>query len=67
MIPEGPRLDLVLKHLVDLGRGSAGHLGQDIPANSARQNANGSKAEVEQSLLVVQLSLRTCVRVKGEC
>lgn len=36
MLPESPRFDLVLEHLIDLGRGTASHLRQDEKANNAR-------------------------------
>lgn len=49
MLPESSWLDLVLEHLIDLGGGTASHLGQDVPTNNTRQNANSPEAEVEQS------------------
>jgi hypothetical protein len=45
MFSERPWLDLVLEHLVDLGRRPLRHLREDIPADGARQNTDRSEAK----------------------
>lgn len=48
VFPKRPRLDLILEHLIDLGRGSLRHLGEDIPADSARQDSDCSEARYRE-------------------